>query len=184
MILTNFKDKEAVVKLLSSSFLKNKSVLSVCKNSKSISVLMEYSFIHSHYDNLAFTNESRTAVALCKISGKEKIHVRKFFISIKLAFALGLKKAYFAMKHEKLISQHRKEKQYLHIQFIGVEPEKQGTKLGSKLIEDIKQYAKVNNLPIYLETSTPKNIPFYQNHGFESFYTLKGEFDLYFFKYS
>jgi hypothetical protein len=41
------------------------------------------------------------------------------------------------------------------------------------------QECERKKLPIYLETSTPKNIPFYEKFGFEIFKSLELNYTLY-----
>lgn len=50
---------------------------------------------------------------------------------------------------------------------LGVEPAKQNLGLGSVLMkEDLKRVDEAGALA-YLESSNPRNIPFYERHGFE-----------------
>ncbi|HNW99665.1 MAG TPA: GNAT family N-acetyltransferase [Bacteroidales bacterium] len=186
MTTTKYTDKHWIVDMLSKAFIDNKSVNTVAKNKKAIPVLMEYCFVNSFYDGFVFVNKSRTAAALCKVYGKEKFHLQKIFVMLKLIFkGIGLTKIGFNIKRENLINAQRSEKEYLHVSFIGVEPGNQGKGLGGELIQEIIEHSKTLNLPVYLETSTLINLPFYKAHGFDNFYTLKNiyDYDLFFFKH-
>lgn len=46
-------------------------------------------------------------------------------------------------------------------------PESQGRGVGGKLLSDIIDDAKSLERPIYLETSTTENIPFYEKYGLQ-----------------
>jgi ribosomal protein S18 acetylase RimI-like enzyme len=53
-----------------------------------------------------------------------------------------------------------------HLQFLGTLPACQGKGIGSQLIKIGIKRADNLNLPCYLESSNPKNVPFYKRHGF------------------
>jgi GNAT superfamily N-acetyltransferase len=54
---------------------------------------------------------------------------------------------------------------YVHI--VGVDPPRQGTGLGRGLLAHGLAMTDADGLPAYLETSNPKNLPFYGRFGFE-----------------
>jgi len=71
---------------------------------------------------------------------------------------------------EHLVKVHREfaPGDHWYLQSLGVEPAHQGKGYGSLLMEYMLE--KINNtspLPIYLETSTEKNVRFYKRFGFE-----------------
>jgi GNAT superfamily N-acetyltransferase len=49
---------------------------------------------------------------------------------------------------------------------LGVEPQTQGQGNGSGLLQTLLQQAAAQQVPCYLETENPRNLPFYQHHGF------------------
>lgn len=53
-----------------------------------------------------------------------------------------------------------------YVWVLGVEPERQGYGFGGKLLQAVLQQARAQNLPCYLDTQNPRNVPFYQRHGF------------------
>jgi ribosomal protein S18 acetylase RimI-like enzyme len=56
---------------------------------------------------------------------------------------------------------------HLYLQFLGVEPARQGQGLGSALIRAMLQRADAERIPCYLDTFQPRNVPLYQKHGFK-----------------
>ena len=56
---------------------------------------------------------------------------------------------------------------YLHLEMLAVEPKFQGMGHAKKLLEPMFKRLDSEKLPCFLETSTEKNVPFYQNFGFE-----------------
>ena len=61
---------------------------------------------------------------------------------------------------------------HFRLEFYGVLPERQGTGLGSALIEHAHARADELGLPTYLETMSERNVGFYQRRG----YAVVGEF--------
>ena len=60
------------------------------------------------------------------------------------------------------------------LEFYGVVPDRQGTGLGTALIEDGHRHANELGLPIYLETFSDWNVGFYRHRGYE----VVGEFTI------
>jgi ribosomal protein S18 acetylase RimI-like enzyme len=56
---------------------------------------------------------------------------------------------------------------HLYLQFLGVEPARQGQGLGGALIRAMLQRADAERIPCYLDTFQPRNVPLYQKHGFK-----------------
>jgi GNAT superfamily N-acetyltransferase len=55
-----------------------------------------------------------------------------------------------------------------YLPFVGVEPLHQGRGLGAVLLQRVLRHCDVQRLPAYLESTNPRNIPFYQRLGFKS----------------
>jgi ribosomal protein S18 acetylase RimI-like enzyme len=54
-----------------------------------------------------------------------------------------------------------------YLPLIGVDPARQGQQLGDKLLAHALARCDADRLPAYLESSNPRNLGFYQRHGFE-----------------
>lgn len=54
-----------------------------------------------------------------------------------------------------------------YLPMIGVEPGRQGSGIGSALLQHTLANCDADGLPAYLESSNPKNIPLYERFGFE-----------------
>ncbi|MGO9558015.1 MAG: GNAT family N-acetyltransferase [Acidimicrobiales bacterium] len=54
-----------------------------------------------------------------------------------------------------------------YLPFFGVDGALQGKGLGGELMKHCLASVDTSHLPAYLETSNPRNIPFYERHGFE-----------------
>lgn len=62
---------------------------------------------------------------------------------------------------------HKYDPQAYHLQMLGTHPEHQGRGLGGKVIEVGIARAAAAGRSAYLESSNPKNVPFYKRHGFQ-----------------
>lgn len=54
-----------------------------------------------------------------------------------------------------------------YLSMIGVDPSRQGQGLGAALLKAGLARCNADGLPAYLESSSPKNVPLYERHGFE-----------------
>ena len=62
---------------------------------------------------------------------------------------------------------HPKVPPHFYLMSIGVDPKFQGQGLGSAMLKSTLSMIDGLKLPAYLESSSPKNVPLYQRHGFE-----------------
>ena len=54
-----------------------------------------------------------------------------------------------------------------YLPMVGVEPSRQGSGVGSSLMQHSLSICDADGLPAYLESTSPKNIPLYERFGFE-----------------
>jgi ribosomal protein S18 acetylase RimI-like enzyme len=73
---------------------------------------------------------------------------------------------------EKMGSYHPNEPHW-YLPLLGVDPFYHGKGLGSALIQHALSICDRDNKSAYLESSNPKNIPFYELHGFELLGTIQ-----------
>ena len=67
---------------------------------------------------------------------------------------------------EAMAAYHPKEPHW-YLPLIGTDPAHQGEGLGQALMVHALERVDRDRAPAYLESSNPRNIPFYQRHGFE-----------------
>lgn len=67
---------------------------------------------------------------------------------------------------EKMSSYHPSEAHW-YLPLLGIDPLQHGKGLGSALMQHTLMMSDRDNLLTYLESSNSKNIPFYEQHGFE-----------------
>ena len=63
--------------------------------------------------------------------------------------------------------EHAAPGRHLYLQWLGVEPARQGQGLGSSLIRPMTERADAEGLRCYLDTFQPRNVALYQKHGFK-----------------
>jgi GNAT superfamily N-acetyltransferase len=54
-----------------------------------------------------------------------------------------------------------------YLPWLGVDPSRQGSGLGGRLLSHCLDLVDRDRLPAYLETPNPRTVPFYQRHGFQ-----------------
>jgi ribosomal protein S18 acetylase RimI-like enzyme len=54
-----------------------------------------------------------------------------------------------------------------YLPWLGVERQRQGMGLGGRLLQQCLTSVDQDHMPAYLESPNPRNVPFYERHGFE-----------------
>ncbi len=159
-------DHNLVVDILAKSFDTNKSVNYIIKQDskrkKRIWALMSYSFDVCLAFGDIFLSDDNKACALIVYPDKKKSNLKSTFLDVKLIlYAVGFGNIGKTLKREKLIGSIQPKIQMAYLWFIGVDPTAQSRGIGSKLLQEVIDFSNSNNRPIYLETSTVKNLPWY-----------------------
>ncbi|TCD03158.1 GNAT family N-acetyltransferase [Pedobacter psychroterrae] len=181
-------DKSAVVRILSQSFQDNKSVNYIVRQDERIvdriRGLMEYSF-HCCLDfGRVFIAEDGNACALVLFPDRKRTSLSSILRDLKLVFkVIGLGALLKVIRRESLIKRrYTASREVYYLWFIGVLPEWQGRGSGTQLIEEVLLEASRMNRPVYLETSTERNLSWYGGLGFELYDQLDLGYQLYFFR--
>ena len=163
------KDISLVVRIISESFKDNKSTNFVTGNDISkLPALIKYSSYKALLNGDIFISHDEKAVALLIDSSKNKISISYLYHTLVLAInVIGLSRVREVLNREKLIAKHQPKNDFLHLWYIGVLPENSGTGKGTQLLQDILKFYSSDQKPIYLETSTIRNLSFYKRNGFE-----------------
>ena len=180
----DLNQKSLVADILSKAFDDNKSVNYVVKQDgyrqKRIRGLMEYSFDVCDAFGHVWISDDSEACALVLHPDKKRSTLNLVLWDAKLALSvIGLSRVTQVLSRESKIKSFHPNEPFSYLWFIGVRSEFQGTGKGSQLLHEIIVWSRQNNRPIYLETSVERNLPWYQNHGFEIFNTLDLTYKLY-----
>lgn len=187
MIKADYRDKHLVVDLLTQSFATNQSVNYIIKQDKNrldrVRYLMDYSFEVCYLFGDVFLSDDKNACALVLYPDNKKTTLKSILLDAKLIFfAVGLKNIKKTLDREKAIKEIQPKELMYYLWFIGVIPEHQNKGIGTKLLNDLIQDSTQKKRPIYLETSTLKNLPWYQKWGFQVYQELNLTYKLFFLK--
>ena len=178
MVRAQRNDRELIVNILMKSFDDNKSVNyiinQVHNRGHRIRSLMEYSYDLCERFGDIFISEDRSGCALIMKPDLKRTTLKSILLDVKFIFrCLGFGNIKKAMNREAKIKQVHPNGLLYYLWFIGVDPKNQNNGIGSQLMSDIISEAKKQNRQICLETSTVKNIPWYEKFGF----TIYHQFD-------
>jgi hypothetical protein len=179
MIKATYSDRPLVVNILKASFDNNKSVNYLIpqddKRDKRLRRFMEYSFDVCYSFGEVFLSDDRKGCALILLPDKKRTTPKSMLWDITFILcSIGLSNVSKALNRESQIkSRHPKEPLY-YLWFIGVDVEAQNNGIGSKLLAEVIAKGEAQNRVVCLETSTLKNIPWYEKFGF----TIYDELDL------
>ena len=184
MVKAKENQKSLVINILAESFDDNKSVNYVVRQGnhrkERIKELMDYSFNVCNAFGKVWISDDEQACALVLQPDRKKTTLSALLWDAKLAISvIGLNRIGAVLGRETKIKSFHPKEPFSYLWFIGVKPELQNKGIGSRLLKEIIEESDINKRPIYLETSTERNLPWYQNHGFKIFNSLDIKYTLY-----
>ena len=184
MIRADYKDKELIVNILARSFDQNKSVNCIVKQdskrTQRIKKMMEYSFDVCYLFGVIYMSDDKLGCALIVMPDKKRTNLKSILLGAKLAFScLGLANLNKALIRESKIKKLHPNRLLYYLWFMGVNPSEQNKGIGTILLKDIINESIAMKRPIYLETSTLKNIPWYEKFGFSVYQKLDFGYELF-----
>lgn len=187
MIEAGHNDKKRILDILTNSFDDNKSVNYIikqdAKRKQRIRRLMEYSFEVCYLFGKVILSDDKKGCALILLPDKKKTTLKTVQLDLKLIFScIGLGNVKKVMEREGRIKKLQLNDRMYYLWFIGVVPEQQGAGTGTALLNEIIRQSEYDNRIICLETSTLKNIPWYQKFGFTIYNELNLGYRLFFLK--
>jgi hypothetical protein len=187
MIKAKYSDKELVVEILTNSFESNQSVNYIVKQDKErlsrVIYLMDYSFEVCNLFGDVFLSEDKKACALVLYPDKKKTTFKTILLDVKLILnTVGLNNIKKTLARENLIKNIQPKESMYYLWFIGVDPNFQQSGIGTSLLNDLIKDSDQKNRPIYLETSTLKNLPWYKKFGFNIYHEEDLSYKLFFLK--
>lgn len=182
-----YKDKSLVIDILTKSFDTNQSVNYIVKQDKHrrkrVSALMDYSFEACYLFGDVFLSDDKKACALVTYPDKKKTTLKSILLDVKLILScVGLKNIKKTIARESAINKIQPKEPKYYLWFIGVDPEYQSEGIGSVLLNEIVEDSEHKKRTIYLETSTLKNLPWYEKFGFDIYHELDLSYKLFFLK--
>lgn len=181
MLKATPEDKELVTDILTRSFANNNSVNYIAgKKNRRILALMDYSFEVCSLFGEVWLSKDKKACALILYPDKKRTTLKTILLDIKLIKqCIGIRNIKKVLVRESKIEKIKPKTTMTYLWFIGVAPDHQHTGIGSKLLEEI---ISQSTAPLYLETSTEKNLPWYEQFGFQIYGELNLGYTMYFLR--
>lgn len=178
------EDKALIVNILTNSFQDNQSVNYLIpadsKRLKRIRALMEYSYDTCRMFGKVYLSDDNSGCALVSFPERKRTTLKSLLLEIKLILAgIGFGNISRAINREKEISKNYPSHPIFYLWFIGVQPNKQNNGVGQQLMAELLAESKRMKRPIYLETSTMKNLPWYKKFGLDVYNQLDFGYNLF-----
>lgn len=182
-----YNEKSLVIDILTKAFDTNQSVNYIVKQDKKraqrISALMDYSFEVCFLFGDVLLSEDKKACALVTYPDKKKTTLKSILLDVKLILAsVGWKNIKKTLAREAMINKIQPKELKSYLWFIGVDTEYQNEGIGSVLLSEIIEDSEHKKRPIYLETSTLKNLPWYKKFGFQIYHEVDLGYKLFFLR--
>ncbi len=180
-----YDQKTLVINILTEAFEDNKSIkYTVGTRSgqeRRINFLMDYCFeICWKYGKVYLSPDNR-GCALVLYPDQKKTTYWSIKKDLQLLFnAIRLLNIPRILEREKMIKRYQFKGYGYYLWFIGVKKSHQGKGIGSDLMNAIIAEAELLDRIIYLETSTLKNIVWYQSFGLKIYHEIHLGYKLYF----
>lgn len=187
MIKAEYRDKPFIVHILADAFDDNKSVNYIVKQDtfrrRRIHRLMDYAFELCFRFGAVYLSPDKGACALIIYPDMKKFTLATVLLDVKLAlFSIGIAGIKKALSREVKIKQYHPSEPFSYLWFIGVEPAGQNRGIGTLLLQHVVKESLAQHRSIYLETSSERNLHFYEATGFQVYHQLDFGFPLYLLK--
>lgn len=191
MIKADKIHKERVIEILSECFEENKSVNWIVKQDSKkkerIRYLMDYSFEACIELGQIYLTDDLNGVIICSNSDDKLPILKEAYLTAQYVWNVtGIDGIGRALRREQYINQfHPQNEEFIYIWFIGLEKTQQGRGAGTAMLQEIIDKSRLEQLPVYVETSNGKSMEFYKKHGFEVYHISPKEifgFELNFLK--
>lgn len=184
MLKAQAKDKTQTIEMLAQCFGDNKSVNYIIpqdhRRAKRIIRLMEYSFDYCRLFGEIYLSNDRRACAMIVYPHKVKTSLRAIRLDLRLIIkCIGLSNIRKVLRREAIIKKLHPKGPFCYLWFIGTSPEVQRKGIGSALLESLLAQCEKEGLPVYLETSVERNLPWYKKWGFAVYEELDLGYRLY-----
>ena len=180
-------DKHLVIDILSKAFDKNQSVNYIVKQDQRrlqrIQYLMDYAFEYCYLFGDVLLSDDKKGCALIMYPDKKKVTAKTILLDLQLILnTVSFRNIKKAMDRESMINRIQPKGLKTYLWFIGVDPGSQRRGFGSALLQEIINDSEYHRRPVYLETSTLKNVPWYQQFGFSIYHKADISYQLFFIK--
>lgn len=178
------KDKGLIIDILTQSFQDNQSVNYLIppdgRRLNRIRALMDYSYETCKLFGKVYLSDDKKGCALVSFPERKKTTLKSLLLEVKLILnGIGFGNISKAISREKAISKNYPADPIYYLWFIGVRPDSQNNGVGKQLMRDLVTESERMKRPIYLETSTVKNLPWYKKFGLDVYNQLDFGYNLF-----
>lgn len=182
-------DREKVIQILLASFADNPSandtIKQDAKKTERLRVLIEYAVDSGYRRNGIYLSDDGNAAAIGYNPAAFKSSLRDTLDLIRLIHkAIGWRRLPYMLGKKKQMKQRRPAVPMFYLFFLGTVPAVQGKGSGSALLDDLMKLARERKLPLYLETSLPSNVQFYEKRGIAVYnkWEMPGKYPMHFMR--
>ncbi|MCW3466203.1 GNAT family N-acetyltransferase [Chitinophaga nivalis] len=184
MLKATINDRSVVIALLCRAFDSNPSVNYIIpqdtRRKERIAQLMAYSFDLCLRFGEVYLTADKGACALVLFPDQKKTSLRTIWLDLKFVLkGISIWRVGKVLKREAAIAACYPATPIYYLWFIGVEPQQQHVGTGGQLLRKLMAAANGMKRPIYLETSVPGNVSWYERNGFEVYQELSFSQQLY-----
>lgn len=177
MIQASKRDKDLVVDILVEAFEplgEDNSINFVVKQDERrvarMRVLMEYLFDKAMRSGEVFLSDNRASCLLITYAHQDSFSFSKLRSTIRLAFrCIGMARLGKVLRRQKIVQRNYPKRKYIRPMIFAVKKEFKGTITAARLIMQVFNKFKHNELPIIVDTSSEGLVKLYQKFGLEIF---------------
>jgi len=168
-------DKELITEILLSAFIPLKgdsSINFVVKQDKKrvqrMRVLMEYLFERAFLFGEIYISDNKKACLLLKFSNRENINLKTIWLDLHLAYnCIGIERVHSVLKRQRITQQHYPKEAHIRPMIMGVMADCKGHGTAARLMIEVKNKFKGNQLPVIVDAASKHNAQLYQKFGFK-----------------
>lgn len=177
LIQATRQDKNRVIEILCSSFIDDPQTNYIIgeEGNKSLRMkcLMAYAFEYGMVNGRVELTENKMAVAIWKNFVSANISIHLVVEKVRFLYHFGLNRLKTIKTMEKLISnQYPTNRKFDYLWFLGTHPTAQGLGYGTAMLNANIEKACLQNVDVYLETSTTSNVAYYSRKGFTQYESI------------
>lgn len=178
---SNTSNKSQILDILTKSFDDNKSTNWAVKSDKKRKSRIRKLMLYAHdickkQDGVFISDDNKAAIIFdfprtAKYGLSRLIQDLKFIVGV-----ISPERLFKVLKRESYIKKYHPKDDFIYLWFLGVDPESQGKGVGGALLNELVLIADNKKIPIYLETSNPRNLTFYKKFGFSVYHEWNSDF--------
>ena len=174
-------NKSRIIEILTKSFDDNKSTNWAIKCDRErilrIRKLMVYAYDLCKKQEGVVISDDNDGAIIFDYPKTSQYNILRLIKDLGFIFnVIGPGRLFKVLKREGYIKKFHPKKDYIYLWFLGVLPESQRNGIGSRMMQDLIKISNMKRLPVYLETSNPRNLDFYEKFGFSIYHKWNTEF--------